>query len=173
MMYVRLAGLLAIFNRDLMIRLTPAFLALGGLAIVTGWLWSRRGAATSPTTIKEPEPANPLELSAAFLFALLFLAILVVTQLAIAYLGNSGVYVLAALMGVTDVDPFIMGMTQAAGASTAVQVAASAILLAAASNNTVKGIYAWSFARGQTGRQSLFLLVGLAVLGLTPLLLWM
>ncbi|HEY4037635.1 MAG TPA: MgtC/SapB family protein [Burkholderiaceae bacterium] len=171
MMYVRLAGLLAIFNRDLMIRLTPAFLALGGLAIVTGWFWSRRGAATTPTAIKEPEPANPLELSAAFLFALLFLAILVVTQLAIAYLGNSGVYVLAAIMGVTDVDPFIMGMTQAAGASTGVQVAASAILLAAASNNTVKGIYAWSFARGQTGRQSLFLLVGLAVLGLTPLLL--
>ena len=170
MMYVRLAGLLAIFNRELMIALTPVFLGLGGLAVVTGWLWSRRSAAPSSSAIKEPEPPNPLELSAAFLFALLFLAILIVTQLAISYLGNSGVYALAAIMGVTDVDPFIMGMTQAAGASTAVQVAASAILIAAASNNVVKGIYAWSFARGQTGRQSLFLLIGLAVAGLAPLL---
>jgi uncharacterized membrane protein (DUF4010 family) len=171
MMYVRLAGLLAIFNRDLMIALTPAFLVLGGLAIVTGWFWSRRGAPVASTAIKEPEPPNPLELSAAFLFALLFLAILVATQLATAYLGNSGVYALAAILGVTDVDPFIMGMTQAAGSSTAVHVAASAILIAAASNNVVKGIYAWSFARGQTGRQSLLLLVGLAMLGLSPLLL--
>jgi uncharacterized membrane protein (DUF4010 family) len=169
MMYVRLAGLLAIFNRDLMITLTPAFLALGALAIIMGWFWSRRGAATGAAEIKEPEPPNPLELSAAFLFALLFLAILVVTQLAIAYLGNSGVYALAAIMGVTDVDPFIMGMTQAAGASTAVHVAASAILIAAASNNTVKGIYAWSFARGVAGRHSLLLLLALAVLGLMPL----
>jgi uncharacterized membrane protein (DUF4010 family) len=170
MMYVRLAGLLAIFNRELMIALTPVFLGLGGLAIVTGWLWSRRGAAASPAAMKEPEPSNPLELSAAFLFALLFLGILIVTQLAISYLGNSGVYALAAIMGITDVDPFIMGMTQAAGTSTAVQVAAAAILIAAASNNVVKGIYAWSFARGQTGRQSLFLLIALALLGLAPLL---
>jgi hypothetical protein len=48
-------------------------------------------------------------------FALLFLAMLVVTQLAVTYLGNAGVYTLAGIMGVSDVDPFIMGMTQAAG----------------------------------------------------------
>lgn len=171
MMYVRLAALLAIFNRDLMIALTPVFLVLGGLAIVAGWFWSRREAGAAPTDIKEPAPANPLELRAAFLFALLFLSMLIATQLAVAYLGNSGVYALAAIMGVTDVDPFIMGMTQAAGASTAVHVAGSAILIAAASNNVVKGVYAWSFARGLTGRQSLILLIGLAALGLVPLLL--
>jgi uncharacterized membrane protein (DUF4010 family) len=141
------------------------------LAIITGWFWSRRDAAATATEIKEPEPPNPLELSAALLFALLFLAILVATQLATTYLGNSGVYALAAILGVTDVDPFIMGMTQAAGTSTAVRVAASAILIAAASNNAVKGVYAWSFARGRTGRQSLLLLAGLALLGLAPLLL--
>ena len=47
-------------------------------------------------------------------------------------------------MGVTDVDPFIMGMTQAAGSLTPVKVAAAAVLIAAASNNVVKGIYAYS-----------------------------
>jgi uncharacterized membrane protein (DUF4010 family) len=170
MMYLRLAALLAIFNRDLMVALTPAFVVLGAVAIGAGWFWSRRDGVASPEAGAGPEPSNPLELSAAFLFALLFLAILIATQLTVDYLGNSGVYSLAAVMGVTDVDPFIMGMTQAAGTATPIHVAASAILIAAASNNAAKGAYALYFARGQTGRLSVILLAALAVSGLVPLL---
>jgi uncharacterized membrane protein (DUF4010 family) len=170
MMYLRLAALLAIFSRDLMLRLAPAFIALGAVAIGAGWFWLRRSGSLSVTAVKEPAPPNPLELRAAFLLALLFLAMLVATQLAIRYLGDSGVYSLAAIMGLADVDPFIMGMTQAAGISAPINVAASAILIAAASNNAVKGAYAWYFAGGQTGRQSMVLLAALAALGLLPLL---
>ena len=72
-------------------------------------------------------------------------------------------------MGVTDVDPFIMGMTQAAGTLTPLKVAAAAVLIAAASNNLVKGIYAYSLADRKTGVQSLLLLITLAALGLIPL----
>ena len=54
-------------------------------------------------------------------------------------------------MGVTDVDPFIMGMTQAAGTLTPLKVAAGAVLIAAASNNLIKGIYAYSLADRKTG----------------------
>jgi uncharacterized membrane protein (DUF4010 family) len=171
MMYLRLAALLAIFNRDLMLALAPTFMVLGAAAIGVGWFWSRRDEPTAEDAVAGPEPGNPLELSAAFLFALLFLAMLVATQLAVTYLGNSGVYSLAAVMGVTDVDPFIMGMTQAAGTSTPMRVAGSAILIAAASNNVAKGAYAMYFARGRTGRQSLTLLAALAACGLLPLLL--
>ncbi len=170
MMYLRLTALLAIFNRDLMIALAPTFVALGAAAVGVGWFWSRRDQPTTDEAAKGPEPSNPLELSAAFLFALLFLAMLVATQLAVAYLGDSGVYSLAAIMGVTDVDPFIMGMTQAAGAATPVHVAGAAILIAAASNNVAKGAYAWYFARGKTGQQSLVMLAALATFGLIPLL---
>src|SRR6267143_6649264 len=96
MMYLRLAALLAIFSRDLMMMLGPAFAALGAVAIGVGWFWSRRDQPMSREAVGGPEPSNPLELSAAFLFALLFLAMLVATQLAVAYLGDSGVYSLAA-----------------------------------------------------------------------------
>ena len=106
---------------------------------------------------------------AAFLFAVLFLAMLIATQLAVTYLGKVGVNTLAAIMGVTDVDPFIMGMTQAAGALTPLKVVAGAVLIAAASNNLVKGIYAYSLADRKTGVQSLSLLTVLATLGLVPL----
>ena len=73
-------------------------------------------------------------------------------------------------MGVTDVDPFIMGMTQAAGTLTPFPVAGSAVLIAAASNNLIKGIYSYCLADRQTAVQSLPLLAGLAVAGMLPLL---
>jgi uncharacterized membrane protein (DUF4010 family) len=50
------------------------------------------------------------------------------------------------------------------------KVAAAAVLIAAASNNLVKGIYAYSLADRKTGVQSLALLAALAALGLVPLL---
>jgi uncharacterized membrane protein (DUF4010 family) len=95
---------------------------------------------------------------------------LVLTQLAVKYLGRAGVDTLAAVMGVSDVDPFIMGLTQAAGTLTPVNVAAGAVLIAAASNNVVKGIYAYSLSDRQTGRESLAFLLTLAIGGLVPLI---
>ena len=170
MMYLRLTVLLALFNRELMNRLALPFLVLAGLAIGAGWLWSRRGHAKAAKVVREYEPTNPLELSAAFFFALLFLAMLVATHLAIEYLGATGVYTLAALMGVTDVDPFIMGLTQSTSTPALLQVASAGIVIAAASNNVVKGIYAFALSPRQTGVLSLIFLLGLAALGLIPLL---
>ncbi len=169
-MYVRLVVLLALFNRQLMLLLALPFLTLAGLAVGVGWIWSRRPDPGAQTIQSRAEPGNPLELLAAFFFAALFLAMLVATQLAVTYLGRAGVNTLAAVMGVTDVDPFIMGMTQAAGTLTPLKVAAGAVVIAAASNNLVKGIYAYALADRKTRVQGLSLLTALALAGLTPLL---
>ena len=168
-MYVRLVILLALFNRQLMLLLYLPFLVLAGLAVGFGWLWTRRADKSAQDIQREADPKNPLELMTAFLFAGLFLAMLVATQLAVTYLGRTGVNTLAVLMGVSDVDPFIMGMTQAAPALTAFKIAAAAIAIAAASNNVVKGIYSYSLAGRKTGVQSLAMLLVLAALGLIPL----
>jgi uncharacterized membrane protein (DUF4010 family) len=169
-MYVRLVALIALFNYQLAGVLALPFVGLAVLAIATGWIWSHRPDPQASDVKREYQPHNPLELSAAFLFALLFLGMLVATQLAVTHLGPSWVKVLAAIMGVTDVDPFIMGMTQAAGSLTPLEVAAAAVAIAAASNNLIKGIYAYSLADKRTGTQSLSFLAGLAALGLAPLL---
>ena len=169
-MYLRLAALVGIFNRALFLRLLPAFLALAAAGMLCGWLWSRLPDRSSDAIHKEFMPKNPLELRAAFLFALLFVAIVIITQLVLHHFGNSGVYTLAAIMGVTDVDPFILGLTQSS--NTSVPLTATAILIAAASNNVVKGIYAYMFADRATGQRGAGLLWALALCGLAPLLWW-
>lgn len=168
-MYLRLTALLALFSRPLLSVLLAPFLTLAVAALAGGWLWSRRKEPNAGEVHREFEPKNPLELLTAFMFAGLFLAMLIITQLAVRYLGAGGVDTLAAIMGLADVDPFIMGLTQSSGTMTPVNVAAGAILIAAASNNAAKGVYAYSLADRKTGLLGLLLLIGLAVAGLVPL----
>lgn len=170
MMYLRLSVLVALFNRALMLKLSPSFAVLGLAAVAVGWGWTQREASQAPAVQQRHEPSNPLEISAALLFALFFVAMLVAGHLAALYLGKSGVFTLAAIMGVTDVDPFIMSMTQAPADSPGAMLAAPAILLAAASNNVAKGLYAFTLAPRATGTKALVMLLALAAAGLAPLL---
>lgn len=169
-MYLRLAGLVTIFNRSLASIVWAPFLILAAAGIAGGWLWSRVPDVRAGDIQREFEPKNPLEMHAALGFAALFVAIMIATRLVVTYLGNAGVYSLAGLMGVTDVDPFIMGMTQSAGHTAPLAVGAAAILIAASSNNLVKGIYSYSLSDRKTGVWSLSLLTALAAAGLAPLL---
>jgi uncharacterized membrane protein (DUF4010 family) len=108
-----------------------------------------------------------LELRSAILFAVLFLAVLVISRLVMTHFGNTGIYGLASV-GLIDVDAFILGMTPSAGALTPGSLAANSILIAIASNNVAKGFYAYAFADRRTGLQSLGLLTGLAAVSLIP-----
>jgi uncharacterized membrane protein (DUF4010 family) len=170
-MYVRLTILIGIFNWALMQQLMTPFLLLAAVAAIAGWLWSRRHDGPPEELRRQYHHDNPLELRSAFFFAAVFLVILVVTRYALSFMGNIGAYVLGVILGFTDVDPFIMSMTQAAGSSMQLGTVAGAIVLAAASNNLAKGIYAFVFGSRQAGLQALLLLSALALLGLIPILL--
>jgi len=169
-MYLRLTILVGIFNWELVRLLGGPFLILAASAATTGFLWSRRKDNFSGNLHGKFEDNNPLELRAAFFFAGIFLLILVLTRLAFSYLGNSGAYILGAVLGVGDVDPFVMSMTQTQNPANEPNVIAGAITIAAASNNVAKGIYAYAFGDRKTGLESLLLLVLLAFAGLIPLI---
>lgn len=168
-MFLRLTILIGIFNVDLLRILAAPFLLLAAAAALGGWLWSRRPDGPPEKLRRQFQHGNPLELRTAFVFAALFLVILVATRLVLSYMGNRGAYVLAAIVGLADVDPFIMSMTQAAGSSAPLSLSAGAIVVAVAGNNLAKGIYALVFGSRSSGLQSLTLLLLLAVIGLLPL----
>ena len=167
-MYARLLVLLAFFNLSLASSLAAPFLALAAAAILGGWWWARHADGPEPKS-ESVMPRNPLQIEAAVIFGVLFAVILVVTQIVIQHLGTGGTYALAAVMGVSDVDPFILSLTQTAGRVTPLEVAAASVVIAAASNNVVKGLYALTFAKGRTGRVTFAALLGLALAGLVPL----
>jgi uncharacterized membrane protein (DUF4010 family) len=169
-MYLRLLVLLAVFNRALLHRLERPFLLLAAAAIASGWLWTHRPDRGQSKEGQNILPKNPLEIGAAFLFAALFVGLLFLTHFALIYLGRAGLFGLATVMGVTDVDPFILSLAESSATLTPVALAGGAIVIAAASNNFIKGVYAYGFGERQAGRQGLILLTGLALLGLLPLL---
>jgi uncharacterized membrane protein (DUF4010 family) len=166
MMFLRLVVLLSFFSKELLDILLLPFLSLGAAALVGGFAWTRRPDDNSNVPVREYEAKNPLELRSAFTFAGIFVALVVATSLVLKYLGQIGMFALAVVMGAVDVDPFIMGLAQSAGSATPLQMAAAAILVTTASNNTLKGVYAFSFADRPTGRQGLVAMLLLALAGL-------
>jgi uncharacterized membrane protein (DUF4010 family) len=83
------------------------------------------------------------------------------------YLGRAGEYAVAGISGFVDIDPFILGLTQS---GTAVDLAVAGIVIATASNNFLKGLYALAFGGRKAGLPGAELLWVLAALSLVPLL---
>jgi uncharacterized membrane protein (DUF4010 family) len=145
MMYLRLWVLVALFAPELARELSAVFWPLGLAAIGVGLLVGRRRAGDAPPAEaaaagdRRRATANPLELSSALTFAGLFVVVLVLTRIIAGRFGGTGLVVMAAIMGTTDVDPFILGLTQQTAAAPPVAVAALAVVVAAA-NNLMKGL---------------------------------
>lgn len=168
-MYLRIVILLALFNPSLPRPLSYYFLFLSAGAICFGWFWISQKMSKQGDASLEIKNQNPLALSAACIFAALFVGMLILTYYTLQFAGNAGVVILAAIMGTIDVDPFILGISQSTGQGIDPMISSMGICVAASSNNIMKGIYALFFSRNQTGKKSLIFLIILAVLGLLPL----
>ena len=82
---------------------------------------------------------NPFELDAAIKFGLLFGVIVLVSKAAQVYLGDAGLYLAAAVAGLTDVDAITLAMANLArGDAAQLHVAARAIVIAVMANTLTK-----------------------------------
>lgn len=146
MMYLRILLLIVIFNISLFQRVYLYFLILTGVSILTGLvilLYHNKGFKTidpGPTVDK-----NPLEFKVAILFAFLFVAFTFITWFVVDRFGRSGLNVLSFLVGLTDIDPFLINLFQGRSALT-MDAIAVATLQAVASNNILKMVYACFFS---------------------------
>ena len=84
-----------------------------------------------------------------------------------AQFGTAGIYTLAAIVGVTDIDPFVLNLAQGGTSGMSETALAAAILIAASSNNILKALYAAVFAGGRATLVSAAVLVLLAAAGVT------
>ncbi len=169
-MYLRILAIVAFFNIALAWKLAPALCGLSLAGIVICALQFRRGkqsvASNSPASALHRTGGNPLELGPAAIFASLFVAVSFVSNWAKAQFGTSGIYALAAIVGVTDIDPFVLNLAQGGTAGMSNDALAAAILIAASSNNVLKALYAAFFAGGRATAVSAAVLVLLAIAGI-------
>ncbi len=152
-MYVRIWILVLLFAPALGHHLTLSFWGPALACLGAGALLVRTAPSARPADAEGAIPSgrNPLELVSAFTFAGVFLAVLIITRLVAEQFGGTGVLVLAVISGAADVDPFILGIAQLSQQGLEPRTAALAVLLAAASNNVMKAIYARVFGDRQAG----------------------
>ena len=89
------------------------------------------------------------------------------TTLVKSHLGSSGVYALAAVVGITDIDPFVLSLAQGGANGVGLATAATAIVIATSSNNVLKAVYTIAFSRKRESWIPAAILAAIAVLGLS------
>jgi len=118
-----------------------------GLALAGLWYW----LSAAPTELRADErpPTNPLELTASLVFAALFVVISLASAWARTQFGVAGLLAVAAIVGVSDIDPFVLSIAAGGAAPLSPGVGVAAILLAASTNNLAKAGYVAAFAGGR------------------------
>jgi uncharacterized membrane protein (DUF4010 family) len=163
-MYLRLAIVVALFSRPLAASLAPALALLFAAAGLLAWWEWRRAERGNPADLAIPA-ANPLQLATALVFAALFVAISLATVWVEKLFGRTGIFTLAAVVGASDIDPFVLNLAQGGAPGMSGSAVSAAILIAASANNLAKSGYAIGFGSlARTLRPALMLTV-LAVLG--------
>jgi uncharacterized membrane protein (DUF4010 family) len=167
MMYLRILVLVGLFNFALAEALAWRLAALAALGLLLAA--SARGRPTAAVA-PEPRPTpvrNPFEIQTALVFALLFVALTVLTQLVKTHFGYAGVLSLAGFSGLVDVDPFTLSLAQHPITSSPLTL--QLILVALMSNTLMKGIYFGALAqpirRGALLRYLLWVAAHLPLLG--------
>jgi uncharacterized membrane protein (DUF4010 family) len=111
---------------------------------------------TRDRSMKPPEPENPAELKPALIFGALYAAVLVIVKIARDHFGSAGLYAVAVISGLTDLDAITLSTSQlVAGGQLEAGIGWRAILVASLANMVFKaGMIA------VLGTRSLFLWVG-------------
>ena len=136
-MFFRVVVMSGLISGRLGMRLAVAMGALCAVSLgACFWLWRRRQA---PGRGEVKAGTNPFELGEAVKFGLLFGVVVFVAKAAQVYLGEAGLYLAAAIAGLSDVDAITLAMADLARTEAqSVEVAARAIVIAALANTLVK-----------------------------------
>ncbi len=108
----------------------------------TALLYRRSGQITHPASL---ELQDPFEIFIILRFGAVLAAVMLATRLLAIAFGKPGLFALAFLSGLADVDPITLSMTGMAGHAAGETIAAATILIAVASNMLAKCLLAVMF----------------------------
>jgi len=141
-MYLRLVAIAFIFNMEVGKELLVPFILLSITGFVVSFFYLKNNNNTEENT--EIADQNPLELKTAFIFASLFVIMMIITNFVTKNYGNSGLEILSFIVGLTDIDPFILSIVTGKFDISTTQIV-TAIMIASGSNNLLKAFYALWF----------------------------
>jgi uncharacterized membrane protein (DUF4010 family) len=141
MMYLRILILIGIFNTGLFLRIWWIFIGLFIVSMISGALVLLLRKNKQPSAeITGQKDKNPLEFRVAIIFTILYVGFTFVTYFTINNFGKLGLNLLSFVVGVTDIDPFLLNLFQGKF-DVGIEVIAAATLQAIISNNVLKMIY--------------------------------
>ncbi len=160
-MYIRLIAVAAIFNISIAksVALPFLFFSFVGIVVALFFLYSKKNRAVN----NEFVDSNPLELGTAFIFAALFIIMMLLTQYITNQYGSLGLKIFSFVAGFTDIDPFVLSLVTGKFSVNSKEII-DAVMVAAGSNNLLKAIYALWFGGWKNSYKSSFWVALLGVL---------
>jgi len=135
MMFIRVFIIVLVLNSALVSNLWIPLLIFA----ISGYIISRiMYKKESKNDLTDIEISNPFELKSAFLFGLLFAAVIFGAKAAQVYLGDQGIYAASALAGLTSVDAIVLSISKLSKENLVFLVAEKAIIISLISNTIVK-----------------------------------
>jgi len=165
MMYIRIFLLALFFNKEIAFRLVPSFVIFMITSSLLAFFFLKIRNKKPPqqdTPIRIQVKNNPLEFKTALIFAVLFIFFGIITGFINKKYGTEGINILSFVVGVTDIDPFILNLFQSKW-DIENYVIVIAVLNAISSNNLLKMIYGLSFGE-KTIRKPLIISFGTLIL---------
>ena len=172
MLYLRLFVLTSIFNPSIIKHLGLPLLLMAVLTFSGAFLVKRHAKKKDKNNVIETGKSNPLELQVALVFAALFVVMTVVTQFVVSHYGHVGLNFLSFIVGFTDIDPFVLSVLTGHFKGITANQVASAILIAAASDNLLKATYTYAFSGRKNTKPAIVALLILSAITLGFGLLW-
>jgi uncharacterized membrane protein (DUF4010 family) len=147
----------------------PVGVLLGSMVVTVGvqFLFTARQA------VQLPAAGNPAELKPALIFAAIYAVVILAVAAARDWLGESGLYLVALISGLTDMDAITLSTSRLMQQGTVVaEVGWRVIVIAALANLVFKGAAAWSLGGMALGRRVTVVFGIPLVFGIVLIVVW-
>ncbi len=167
MMLFRIYILAVIFLPKLAFNLAIPFSILAITTLLISFIIYKLDSTNKNSITEENQQKNPLEFKTALLFAMLFIIFTIATKYILQTYGIKGLNILSIIVGVTDIDPFLLSLFTGKYAID-LNVITNATLIAVSSNNLLKAIYAITFGTKGIRKN---IIIGFSIIILTAIII--